>query len=109
MDAIVNDAVRHWEQVSVGLMLCLLVGVLAYHIRTTNPRYQERVMARKLERQRIADIIGEALDQALLKNEISSEVRNKYYKKMGRALGISELIVPDKKPTQETLKLLAVR
>lgn len=75
--------------VVVGLVLIILL--LVYYIRISDPRYEERRMAKKRERQVICDLITKALDDALLEGKISRKTQAKYYRKLGVSLQLPEL------------------
>lgn len=75
------------------LGFALVLMMLAISIRLfDNPIRKERRMAKTLERRRVADIISEAFDAALLENKLSPEERRKYSHRLGKALGLEDLI-----------------
>jgi hypothetical protein len=76
--------------VVIGLVLIILL--LVYYIRISDPRYEERRMAKKKERQAVCDLITKALDDALLEGKISRKTQAKYYRKLGHSLQLPDLI-----------------
>ena len=81
----------YWVVILSVLMLACMTGYVLHH-----PRYVERLMARRRERQEIADIVSAALQDAAHRKIITSEVWHKYNKKLALSLGLPDMI--PKKP-----------
>lgn len=71
-------------------LLVLIIWIWARHLR--DPRYLERAMARKLEKQKVADIVTNALEAAVQSGKLDKKRLYHYYAKLGRAFNIPDLI-----------------
>ena len=85
------EMTKQWEHLSLPLSLLLLVAFVAYMLHTHSPRYLEKRMARKLEKQRIADIICAAFDQAEQEGKMNVFERIKYMRRLSRGLSLPDL------------------
>lgn len=92
---------------SLLLPLVLLTGVVVYafYKQHTDPRRKELAMARKKERQVVADIVSAALQDAAHRKEIPPDVWHKYNKKLARALGLEDML-PKPKVDLNKVKIL---
>lgn len=82
---------------SVILVACVVLLVcVKYYL---DPNRKESAMARRREREKVAEMITKALDDALLKNELTPQQRQRYFKRLGKALDLPDLI------PRRTLKL----
>src|SRR5205814_2220047 len=81
--------VHNWAMFGVALLCLVLLG---YVTRLRDPRYMERAMARKLEKQKVADKVTAALEEAVEKGELSRKTVQKYLLKLGRTWDIPDLI-----------------
>jgi len=94
------DFVLRWLRTEVGVLtnmqlLCLAVVLALMCLilyRTTNPRYLESTMARKKEREIAAKWLSKGLDDGILAEEITPAQRDKYNKKIGKTLGLSDMV-----------------
>lgn len=66
----------------------LIVGLIFYKL---DPRNLERAMARRKERQEVADIVSAALQDAANEGKISANVWHKYNKKLAHALSLPDM------------------
>ena len=81
--------VHLWGIVASVLAICLI----AWHFTNQNdPRALERAMARKKERQDVADIVSAALQDAAHQGRISNVAWHKYNKKLAYALHLPDMI-----------------
>jgi methyl coenzyme M reductase gamma subunit len=62
-------------------------------------------MARKREREQVAMWLSQGLDDGLLAGKLTAEQRDKYNKKIGKALGLPDMIPGRRKPDLHGLKL----
>ncbi len=74
--------------IAVLLLMCVLVIL----IHQQSPRYREKWMARKKERETIADIVQTALDTALEQDRISPSQRLRYQTRLAKGLDLPDLL-----------------
>lgn len=80
---------HNWSGILVIGAFALLIG---YILRLRDPRHQERAMAKRLEKQCVADILSAALQDAAHKGTISPKVWHKYNKKIADRLGLEDMM-----------------
>ena len=96
--------VHLWGIVVVVLAVC----VMTWHFTNQNdPRALERAMARKKERQDVADIVSASLQDAAHQGRISNIAWHKYNKKLAHFLGLPDMI--PRKPFNERVAIAASR
>ncbi len=114
------DAVLNWGYAQPPSYWLTVVGLLfvcacvAYTIQ--HPRYLEGAMARKKEREKVASILLTAFERALVKEELSLKVQQKWLTRIGKGAGLPDLIprnhqqLPFKfKPDLHKTKILSIR
>jgi hypothetical protein len=81
---------------------------MAWHFTNRNdPRALERAMARKKERQDVADVVSAALQDAAHQGRISNNAWHKYNKKLACALHLPDMI--PRKPFNERVAMVLSR
>lgn len=78
------------------LFVAAFFGLLFYILWLKDPRYLERAMARKREKELVAKWISQGLDNGLEAGELSADIRLKYNKKLSRALDLPDLMPKQK-------------
>jgi len=69
---------------------------ISYLLWLNDPRHVERVMAKKQERKKVADIVSAALQDACHDGKLTAKVWHKYNKKLAKAMGLPDML-PRKK------------
>lgn len=101
-----------WAVAAAAIVAVVMVW---YVMRIRDPRYQERMMAKKQEREKISDILSKALDDAVEKDQITIKVRLKWLRRLGRRLDLPDLIPRENgwtgfgKPDLNKVRLQVVR
>lgn len=84
---------HNWAGVA-GAVLLVMLGWYILHLQ--GYRHVERAMAKRKERQEVADLVSAALQDACHSGAITAEVWHKYNKKLAKALGLPDML--PKKP-----------
>ena len=80
--------IDNWIGVPLLIGLSLLI---VYSFNRGSPQYQERAVARRLERRKVADVVSAALQDATARGELTPEQLLKYNKKLAKALGLPDM------------------
>lgn len=96
MNLDLNDLVMHADMFvkdhTFVILACMtgLIALYAYYIGS--PRRLERAMAKRKEREDVAQIISDAMQDAVHQRKISAKVFYKYQKKLGKAMELPNLV-----------------
>ncbi len=80
-----------WYWYAVVSLLALVV-YLAYLNVLQHPRYLEKTMARKKEREQVQDLILTAFERELAAGDMSVKTQQKWLAKIGKSVGLPDLI-----------------
>lgn len=78
----------------IGTVICLVgvIGLIWWINQIQDPQRMERALGKKMEKQKVADIVSAALQDAAHQQQISPEVWHKYNKKLAYSLGLPDMI-----------------
>lgn len=86
-------SVDAWVKNNTELVLVVcIIALINYVFYIRSPRYVERTMARRQERQNIGQVLSDALSDAVADDKITHQQMTKYNKKLGIALGLTDMV-----------------
>lgn len=92
-DQLLNSFLNNWGMTASLVLVALLV---AYIFRLKDPRHMEREVARKREKERVADAINKALHDLYTSEQISADGYIRWGKRLGRDFDLPDLIAVKK-------------
>lgn len=98
-----NLETSNWLWV-LSVVVCALLISYCFKL-LDDPRRLERAVARTLERQKVADIVSAALQDAAHAKKITADQWHKYNKKLAHSLGLPDM-EPKKRVDANKTKLL---
>jgi len=81
--------VNNW---GMTLSLCLVAVLVAYVYRLKDPRHMEREVARKREKENVADAINKALHDLYVSEKLSADGYIRWGNRLGRDFDLPDLI-----------------
>jgi len=81
-----------WRQITFWwIVICCFIA-LGYFTHRFDPRYKEREVARKKEREHLGQLLSDALQDARRIGKITPKIERKYNIYIGKALGLPDMV-----------------